>query len=233
MPGLSKKKKALVEREEVVWMGSRSLRACRRLARRTGKKRWVVVDIDLFIWVCKVVVSSAPVAVFGHICYLRVRINTARAGRNCLSPYRMIPVPISSRNAHPSPLLNTLVNVVSYYAPCLLPSNPRALSQSTGNVLVRRDSGPTDVRNIIFPILIPILVLLSGLFAGLTLGYMSLDETQLNVLSISGTPWVFHICATNRTLMQLLIATSESMRIRSSLSGRTGISCLLLCFSPI
>ena len=39
-----------------------------------------------------------------------------------------------------------------------------------------------------FAILIPILVLLSGLFAGLTLGYMSLDETQLHVLSISGTP---------------------------------------------
>lgn len=32
---------------------------------------------------------------------------------------------------------------------------------------------------------------MSGLFAGLTLGYMSLDETQLNVLSISGTPLVF------------------------------------------
>ncbi|KZT30314.1 DUF21-domain-containing protein [Neolentinus lepideus HHB14362 ss-1] len=41
---------------------------------------------------------------------------------------------------------------------------------------------------IAFAILIPVLVLLSGLFAGLTLGYMSLDETQLNVLSISGTP---------------------------------------------
>ncbi|KAF7302825.1 CNNM transmembrane domain-containing protein [Mycena kentingensis (nom. inval.)] len=37
-------------------------------------------------------------------------------------------------------------------------------------------------------VLIPVLVLSSGLFAGLTLGYMSLDETQLNVLSISGTP---------------------------------------------
>ncbi|KAJ2918903.1 hypothetical protein MD484_g1524, partial [Candolleomyces efflorescens] len=41
---------------------------------------------------------------------------------------------------------------------------------------------------IAFVVLIPVLVLLSGLFAGLTLGYMSLDETQLNVLSISGTP---------------------------------------------
>lgn len=42
----------------------------------------------------------------------------------------------------------------------------------------------------VFAILIPVLVLLSGLFAGLTLGYMSLDETQLHVLSISGTPYV-------------------------------------------
>jgi hypothetical protein len=43
---------------------------------------------------------------------------------------------------------------------------------------------------IVFATLIPVLVLLSGLFAGLTLGYMSLDETQLNVLSISGTLYV-------------------------------------------
>jgi metal transporter CNNM len=42
---------------------------------------------------------------------------------------------------------------------------------------------------IAYAILIPILVLLSGLFAGLTLGYMSLDQTQLNVLSVSGTPY--------------------------------------------
>ena len=41
---------------------------------------------------------------------------------------------------------------------------------------------------IVFVVLIPVLVLMSGLFAGLTLGYMSLDETQLNVLSVSGTP---------------------------------------------
>ncbi|KAF8322653.1 DUF21-domain-containing protein, partial [Clavulina sp. PMI_390] len=37
-------------------------------------------------------------------------------------------------------------------------------------------------------VMIPILVLLSGTLAGLTLGYMSLDETQLRVLSVSGTP---------------------------------------------
>ena len=41
---------------------------------------------------------------------------------------------------------------------------------------------------IAFACLIPILVVLSGVFAGLTLGYMSLDETQLNLLSLSGTP---------------------------------------------
>ncbi|KAF9495347.1 DUF21-domain-containing protein [Pleurotus eryngii] len=46
----------------------------------------------------------------------------------------------------------------------------------------------SGVESIVFPILIPVLVLLSGLFAGLTLGYLSLDETQLNVLSMSGTP---------------------------------------------
>ncbi|SPO25427.1 related to MAM3 - protein required for normal mitochondrial morphology [Ustilago trichophora] len=40
----------------------------------------------------------------------------------------------------------------------------------------------------VYGLLIPILVVLSGLFAGLTLGYMSLDETQLQVLSLQGTP---------------------------------------------
>lgn len=46
----------------------------------------------------------------------------------------------------------------------------------------------SQTKKIVFGCLIPILVILSGVFAGLTLGYMSLDETQLNVLSISGTP---------------------------------------------
>lgn len=35
--------------------------------------------------------------------------------------------------------------------------------------------------------MIPVLVLLSGVFAGLTLGYMSLDSTQLNVLAKTGS----------------------------------------------
>lgn len=38
-----------------------------------------------------------------------------------------------------------------------------------------------------FAIVVVILVLLSGVFAGLTLGYMSLDETQLQVLMSTGS----------------------------------------------
>ncbi|KAF9017517.1 DUF21-domain-containing protein [Hymenopellis radicata] len=63
------------------------------------------------------------------------------------------------------------------------------LTKSHG--LARRDADSFDPhrpRDVVFAVLIPVLVLLSGLFAGLTLGYMSLDQTQLNVLSISGTP---------------------------------------------
>ncbi|KAF8168916.1 hypothetical protein BJ912DRAFT_1034723 [Pholiota molesta] len=70
----------------------------------------------------------------------------------------MVPVPITLRNSHSSRLLYVL------------------------------RLQPTFPVSIVLVILIPVLVLSSGLFAGLTLGYMSLDETQLNVLSISGTP---------------------------------------------
>lgn len=38
-----------------------------------------------------------------------------------------------------------------------------------------------------YAIVVPILVILSGIFAGLTLGYMSLDETQLHVLATTGS----------------------------------------------
>lgn len=65
-----------------------------------------------------------------------------------------------------------------------------ATSNSASSVLHRRahEIEHNDPKFIVFVILIPVLVLMSGLFAGLTLGYMSLDETQLNVLSVSGTP---------------------------------------------
>ncbi|KAJ3918705.1 hypothetical protein F5877DRAFT_78746 [Lentinula edodes] len=52
----------------------------------------------------------------------------------------------------------------------------------------RADSDIPGYAHIFYPVLIVLLVLLSGLFAGPTLGYFSLDQTQLNVLSVSGTP---------------------------------------------
>jgi metal transporter CNNM len=52
---------------------------------------------------------------------------------------------------------------------------------------------PNDRTWIIYACLIPVPVLFSGVFAGLTLGYMSLDTTQLNVLSISATPCVYSL----------------------------------------
>ncbi|KAH9946596.1 DUF21-domain-containing protein [Amylocystis lapponica] len=79
----------------------------------------------------------------------------------------------------PSPsLLYTLASAALQHVPFLH-------STSSTKTLARRETH--DVKFIVFACLIPILVILSGVFAGLTLGYMSLDETQLNVLSISGT----------------------------------------------
>jgi len=80
--------------------------------------------------------------------------------------------------------------------------------------LVRRHE-PTDPKStkfIVFATLIPLLVLLSGLFAGLTLGYMSLDETQLNVLSISGTPYVNAFCHSPFGLIYLSLLFSEQRK---------------------
>ncbi|KAJ7447234.1 hypothetical protein FB451DRAFT_1290745, partial [Mycena latifolia] len=97
----------------------------------------------------------------------------------------MTPVPRLSR--HSSRLIYSLFSLASQYVPRLL-----RLSSSNGptahSLSKREQFDPHSTTSIVFAVLIPILVLSSGLFAGLTLGYMSLDETQLNVLSISGTP---------------------------------------------
>lgn len=64
---------------------------------------------------------------------------------------------------------------------------------ASAHVFAKRDTSSRfreDPKLYAFAVLIPVLVILSGIFAGLTLGYMSLDETQLNVLSLSGTPCV-------------------------------------------
>ncbi|KAJ7631622.1 hypothetical protein DFH06DRAFT_1223649 [Mycena polygramma] len=100
----------------------------------------------------------------------------------------MTPVPRLSR--HSSRLVYSLFSLVSQYVPRLLRlAPPNGASADGGTVLSKREQfDPHSPTSIVFAVLIPVLVLSSGVFAGLTLGYMSLDETQLNVLSMSGTP---------------------------------------------
>ncbi|KAG6837589.1 hypothetical protein H0H93_007003 [Arthromyces matolae] len=100
----------------------------------------------------------------------------------------MVPVPLFSRNAnaHTTKLLYTLLSIGSQYAQRAF-HGPNFHDHT--RVLTKRDGlDHKSTEFIVFATLIPVLVLLSGVFAGLTLGYMSLDETQLSVLSISGTP---------------------------------------------
>lgn len=102
----------------------------------------------------------------------------------------MVPAPRFARNAYPqsSRFLYTLLSFGSQSVSRFLRRD--TITHDAGNVLVKRKSefDPHQPKYIVFAVLIPVLVLMSGVFAGLTLGYMSLDETQLNVLSISGTP---------------------------------------------
>jgi metal transporter CNNM len=86
-------------------------------------------------------------------------------------------------------LVTSLARILSQYVPNLRPwlGLQSAALRGDGHLhtFAKRES---HTEFVVFACLIPVLVLLSGLFAGLTLGYMSLDETQLNVLSVSGTP---------------------------------------------
>ena len=91
-------------------------------------------------------------------------------------------------NSPSSRLLLTLASAVSHHVPSLHTLSRSKPDHHVAHTLARRELDHHDPEFIVFACLIPILVLLSGLFAGLTLGYMSLDETQLNVLSVSGTP---------------------------------------------
>ncbi|KAF8431694.1 hypothetical protein L210DRAFT_3415529 [Boletus edulis BED1] len=100
----------------------------------------------------------------------------------------MVPRPLNSPRS--SPLIVTFLSLLSQHVPNIA----RSLGGADNDPPVlhtyakRATSDPRSPEFIVFACLIPVLVLLSGVFAGLTLGYMSLDETQLNVLSISGTP---------------------------------------------
>ena len=94
------------------------------------------------------------------------------------SPRRMVPT--LPHSPHIPRLLLTVASLVLQHVPSIS-------SNSDLRPHVKR-AEHHDATFVVFACLIPFLVLLSGVFAGLTLGYMSLDETQLNVLSISGTP---------------------------------------------
>lgn len=104
----------------------------------------------------------------------------------------MVPTPLNLRSRSPG-LLYTLASLVVHNVPKLVRSVFVQDGQATypADVTVRtlaKRGEKHDAEFIAFACLIPVLVLLSGLFAGLTLGYMSLDETQLHVLSVSGSP---------------------------------------------
>ncbi|KAF8966793.1 hypothetical protein BDZ97DRAFT_1806478 [Flammula alnicola] len=121
----------------------------------------------------------------------------------------MVPVPITVRNSHSSRLLYILLSVATQYAPRILHrDSDNGLSNSFTLAKRHSEFDPHQPKFIVFAILIPVLVLMSGLFAGLTLGYMSLDETQLNVLSISGTPYNGHLLLVTLLLANMIVNES-------------------------
>lgn len=100
----------------------------------------------------------------------------------------MVPTPINLRSRSPG-VLYPIAQLIVHYGTKVAThvfGGDTATTQPHVHTLAKREKH--DAKFIVFACLIPILVLLSGLFAGLTLGYMSLDETQLHVLSTSGTP---------------------------------------------
>ncbi|KAI6024417.1 hypothetical protein EDC04DRAFT_2900050 [Pisolithus marmoratus] len=99
-------------------------------------------------------------------------------------------VPTSLHSPRSSRLIVPLFSVLFQHVPNLARRFRSANGEPTllHTYAKRASDEPHSTEYIVFACLIPVLVLLSGVFAGLTLGYMSLDETQLNVLSMSGTP---------------------------------------------
>ncbi|KAH8827209.1 hypothetical protein DL96DRAFT_1605894 [Flagelloscypha sp. PMI_526] len=94
--------------------------------------------------------------------------------------------------AFPQHSIRLIATVLAQHVPRILRNALGTITNhdvgSGGHTIHKREAELSHQNLIIYGCLIPILVLMSGLFAGLTLGYMSLDETQLQVLAISGTP---------------------------------------------
>ncbi|KAG1824510.1 uncharacterized protein BJ212DRAFT_1320706, partial [Suillus subaureus] len=147
----------------------------------------------------------------------------------------MVPTPLNISPRSPR-LLVTSFSLLSQYVPSitrkLFGSTPDGGSPSALHAYAKRAAASTHGPEfIVFACLIPVLVLLSGVFAGLTLGYMSLDETQLNVLSMSGTPFVRVICI--HLLSSLIVRFTVNKNVmlrRSCLSGKMAIYCWSHCF---
>lgn len=110
------------------------------------------------------------------------------------------------------------------HIPLVLSNAISAVVDHHNGSLIKREEEIPRSRFITFAVLIPILVLLSGLFAGLTLGYMSLDETQLNVLSLSGTPYVKSLTS-SQPISYTTAGNREYMPNKSSRSERMGTCC--------
>ncbi|KAL0577408.1 hypothetical protein V5O48_004573 [Marasmius crinis-equi] len=143
----------------------------KRQVKKPEDKREVISDYETAIHIVRAVVALTS-------CQFSLR----------RSPQRMIqPSTYSTRSSR---LLYTFLSVASHnVSKFLRRSTPDSDHSGLSHFAKREEKfDPHDTKLVVFACLIPALVLLSGLFAGLTLGYMSLDETQLNVLSISGTP---------------------------------------------
>ena len=97
----------------------------------------------------------------------------------------LVPTPVNHANRYPR-LTYSLLSLATHGFSKLLGYSPGDATTHLRSH-VKRAPEVQGAELAVFATLIPVLVLLSGLFAGLTLGYMSLDETQLHVLSISGT----------------------------------------------
>ncbi|KAF5352058.1 hypothetical protein D9758_009390 [Tetrapyrgos nigripes] len=90
--------------------------------------------------------------------------------------------PTPRLNPRSTRLIYSLFSIVSAGTKYLRSDEPNGNLHTYAKRKVPFD--PHKNQDVAFAVIIPILVLLSGLFAGLTLGYMSLDQTQLNVLSV-------------------------------------------------
>ncbi|AAW46675.1 conserved hypothetical protein [Cryptococcus deneoformans JEC21] len=118
--------------------------------------------------------SFAPLALLAIIALAFIPVASATD----LDPYTSCPA-LPQKN---TPILSTTGYVFNHVVR-FIGLDDSFVGQHLANVKRNLDN-----TSIIEACMVPVLVLLSGMFAGLTLGYFSVDQTQLQVLAISGTP---------------------------------------------